>query len=98
MDRISIGRANNGYVVQGVNDYGSFTGDVRVFADFGMALEEIAKHCKEETFAATIAQSQNLTKALTEFVALSVKPHLLAIESKINPGMENLVDENDPGF
>ena len=95
MHNIGIQKAANGYVIQQINSYASYVGTPQIFSTFEEAIKAVALNFKEEEFANTIEQSQALSKSLTAFVSCSVAPKLLALEGKINPGKENLVDGDD---
>lgn len=94
LNRVGIQRAKNGFVVQGINDYANFTGEPEIFATFGEAVAKQSELLGETEFARTICQSQALSQSLSEFVAVSVAPKLLAIEAKVNPGIENVVGDD----
>lgn len=90
--RCGIQRAANGFIVQAINDYANFTGSPEVFATFEDAVACLAGHLGQKKFSETVKKSQALTDSLTEFAALAVAPQLLAIEARMNPGVENLVN------
>lgn len=91
--KVRISKAKNGYVVQPVNDYGT-DGEPEVFPTFEDALECVAKAFKEEAFAETVKSSHAMTMALSSLCHSAIAPKLLAIEAKVNPGVEHLVSDS----
>ena len=89
---IKITCAQNGFILQQMTPYGA-DGQPEVFSTFEDAICVIAKTFEQRDFSETLKESQSLSRSLTNFVAASVAPKLLAIEAKVNPGVENVVNE-----
>jgi hypothetical protein len=96
--RIAIDKVNGGYLLQPVNSYYSAYGEPSIVTDFMTLVKLLADRFKEEDFSRTIESSQALTKVFAEFITCSVAPQLKAIECKVNPGLENVVDDDDIKF
>lgn len=94
--RVAIVKAENGYFLQDVSDYWSAYGSPRIFATFEDAISAMAADLGEESFSATIKETTAMASALSQFVGAVLKPQLLAIEAKVTPGIENVVDDDIP--
>lgn len=92
-----ISKATNGYIVQMVSRYGA-DGEPEVFTDFVDAIKHLSGVMGEHNFAETVRQARDLTQSLTAFCAMAVAPQLKAIEAKVNPGVENLVEKDEIQF
>lgn len=93
--RICIEKVANGYILQGINDYYSKYGDAEIYPTYEEAILAVSENFNEEGFGATLKESQELSRSLSSFFRKVVKPELLAIEAKINPGVENIVQFGD---
>lgn len=89
--RIGIAKAENGYLVQEIDNYANFRGEPKIFTNFEDAVEFMAEQLGEARFAATVKTSQVFATALSDFVTVAIAPKLQAIESRLNPGAENVV-------
>ena len=91
---VSVSKAENGYVIQMLNRYGSDGSPIVVLSFIDLVMI-FAEAYGEEEFKNTIVETQTLSKAFTGFFDKIISPKLLAIEAKINPGIENLVEDED---
>lgn len=89
---LSIRRATNGFIVQGHSTYG-VEGDPEIFPTYEDAIESISKALGETSFGDTLKHASAMTRALTNLCEVAVAPKLLAIEARVVPGVENLVDD-----
>lgn len=92
---VSILKAANGYMLQGLNIYTNKTGEPEYYPTFLDAVIGLAANFKESEFVDTIKETQAVSVALEGFFGKILAPKLLAIEAKINPGIENLVDSDE---
>lgn len=92
--KLAIEKVNGGYLAQPVNSYYSAYGQATVYSDFVELIRALAARFGEDDIARTIESSQALTAAFAGFISCTIAPQLLAIESKVNPGVENVVPDN----
>lgn len=95
MAKLCVEKIDNGYTTQSVSDYGNLHGEPTYYGSFLEMVEKLAASYGELEFARSVMASNALTQAFTTFIDCAVKPQLLAIESKINPGIENVETEID---
>jgi hypothetical protein len=96
--KVLISVAANGFIFHGHNEYGQ-TGDPEIFSTFEDVVHRVAVEFDQEAFAQTIHESQAMAQAMTKLCGAAVAPRLLAIETKMNPGIENVVKAvDDPDF
>lgn len=90
IEKLCVEKVNGGYVVQPLNDYYSKYGDATVYVSFIEMIKCFSETFGEESFARSIESSNALTQAFTVFIEAALKPQFLAIESRLNPGVENV--------
>lgn len=93
--RIAIDKISSGYLIQPLNDYYSAYGEATAFSDFISLVKFLSSNFKEEEFERSIEATCALSQAFTAFISCSVTPQLKAIEARINPGVENVVEDEE---
>lgn len=94
---IKIQKAANGYLAQQITRYGS-DGEMEIFPTFVDLMVGIAEGFGEHGAVATLRESERLSESLSAFISAAIAPKLLAIEAKVNPGIENIVDDDPIKF
>ena len=91
---LQIKKATGGYLLS--HTAGAYSGESQpiICPTFVDVLTEVAEFYGEEDFSNTIKETQAVSVALEGFFGKIIAPKLLAIEAKINPGIENLEDDD----
>lgn len=92
--RVEIRSAENGYIVQESNNYGT-TGEPEIFNSFEDVVKRLAELSGETEFAGVVEHAYNFSRSLAGYIETVSAPRLMAIEAKINPGSENIVNEEN---
>lgn len=96
-NKIQITKIDNAYVVGCPDRWGDVSKEVAL-DDFEAVLGYLAEKFGEEELAATFVESRNMVRSLANICTTVLEPKLAAIEAKVNPGIENVVDSDDEGF
>lgn len=89
--KLQIEKVENGWIV-GIPSAYSNPDKTEIFTSFEDAVARMAERLGQTSFSSTVKQSQNLAHSLMEFCALAVAPKFTAIEARLNPGSENVID------
>lgn len=89
---IALKRAENGYLCELYGPYGADS-QAHIFPSFLDAIIAIAEGYGESDFVNTLRETHEVSKALEGFFGKILAPKLLAIEAKLNPGVETIVDD-----
>ena len=90
-EKIVIHKLQNGWIVGEPQSYDT-PRDATMHVTFEDALVEIANRMGESGYASTVKQAQAMAVSMAEICSLAVAPKLLAIEARLNPGSENVID------
>lgn len=96
--RYQISNAKNRFILQARSEYGSDSGAPEIFPTFTELVERVANGFGENAFAETVRKSQEMAAAMAAICHSAVAPQLKAIEARVNPGVENVVDDDTPPF
>lgn len=92
--KIQIAKIDNGYIVGCPDRWGDVSKEIS-FPDFEAVLGYLAENFGEEELATTFTESRDLVRNLAGICTKVLAPQLQAIEAKVNPGIENLVEDED---
>lgn len=96
-ESLELRKAENGYIVTIKSPYGSNESQT-IAGDFIDAVTMMAEACNEAAFVATLRENVELSKAMEGFFSKIMAPKLLALEAKVNPGVENVVNADEIPF
>lgn len=88
---IKLQKAANGYIATQITSYGN-DGSPEIFPTFLDVVIGVAEAFGEANVVATLRESDRLSESLSAFISAAIAPQLLAIEAKVNPGIENIVE------
>lgn len=88
--RLKVTKAENGYILQTSGEYSD--GEPVIFTSVGECFKKMAEDLGEPEFAAAIIEGAAMSTAMGKICEKVLAPQILAINEKINPGIENIVD------
>lgn len=97
LPKLIIQKVSNGFIVGEWGGYSDLSKQ-QVFTCFGDAIRYVSEMLGEKEFASTVIDASALTASLQKLCETAIAPKLLALEAKVNPGIENVVEKDNLPF